>query len=136
MEIGTLGSLRASSSAAPAARPAANAPASGTAGDSYARAAAAINVLTFNTASEATNFKPGAATTHFWQVMKQAGVEDVHPEDNTSGGQDIDHVLQSGFNVVGDEAYNGNKLTIPGRANADQVADHYAHGVSLEIPDA
>lgn len=89
----------------------------------------------FNTPSEATNFDNDPAVTAFWQKMDAAGVTDQFPQDQTSGGQDIDHVLTAGgFTAVGHEVYSGNKLTIPGRPDASQVSDHYAHEVSLRIP--
>lgn len=88
----------------------------------------------FNTASEATNFSKNPNVTHFWQQMATTGVEDVGAKDNTDeAGHEIDHVLQKGFHVAGDEVLDGNKLTIPGRKDASQVSDHYAHEVTLTL---
>ncbi|HEY9722750.1 MAG TPA: hypothetical protein V6D47_12115 [Oscillatoriaceae cyanobacterium] len=88
----------------------------------------------FNTASEATNFSHNQNVADFWKQIDTTGVQDVGAKDNTDeSGHDIDHVLQKGFNVVGDEVLDGNKLTIPGRTDAKQVSDHYAHEVTLSL---
>lgn len=87
----------------------------------------------FNTASEATNFSHNPDITHFWNVMKSTNLVDNGATDKTSGGQCIDHILTSGFVSVKDVVYDGDKLTIPGRSDASQVSDHYAHGESLQF---
>ena len=87
----------------------------------------------FNTPSEATNRSHNAQISDFWKQIYGAGVQEVGATDNTADGTDIDHVLQNGFTVQGDEVLNGNKLTLPGRPNADQVSDHYAHEAQLQF---
>jgi endonuclease/exonuclease/phosphatase family metal-dependent hydrolase len=99
-----------------------------------AKAKGPVTVLgDFNTASDATNFNHDKSVTNFWKTLAPTGIQDVAPTDKTQGNQDIDHVLQEGFNVKGDEVFNGNKLTIPGRPDAGQVSDHYAHETGLTI---
>lgn len=87
----------------------------------------------FNTPSEATNFRRDPDITRFWKAMDAVHVIDLHPTDATSGRKDIDHVLVSGFSDVSDEVYDGGKLTIPGRPDASEVSDHYAHGDELRF---
>jgi endonuclease/exonuclease/phosphatase family metal-dependent hydrolase len=90
----------------------------------------------FNTASLDTAAADDKNVVDFWAGLAPAKLTAIGPKGRagaTAGSQDIDHILVKGFTERSSDVLSGNKMTIPGRPDADQVSDHFAKVASLDF---
>jgi endonuclease/exonuclease/phosphatase family metal-dependent hydrolase len=90
----------------------------------------------FNTASLDTANPMDKNVNDFWHALEPANLTAIGPKGRagaTAGTQDIDHILVNGFTERSSDVLSGNKMTIPGRPDADQVSDHFAKVASLDV---
>ena len=76
----------------------------------------------------------------FWKELEPLLLEEMGPtgKDRVSfwkNGADIDSVLATGFQSVSHEMLTGDKMSIPGKPDAQQVSDHYAEADSLKFEE-